>query len=168
MLDQVLRDRKRVGEHLQPPVAEEVHHLKCRAAGVHDDRIAVVAERHRRFGDRPLLLDVDGLADLERTPGDADELRRMQRLGAAAHAPQPPLKVQRGDVAPNRRFRRIGHGDQLADRDDRALLHGIQDELVALALVHPPLGTCSLLPTSIAAGTRRVNQFPSFSSIVRV
>ena len=60
----------------------------------------------------------------------------MQRLGAAAHAAQPPLDVQRGDVAPDRGLGGRGQLDQLLNRRDRLLLHGAQDEPVALAFVH--------------------------------
>ena len=69
-------------------------------------------------------------------PAMPTKLRRMQRFGAAAHAPEPSLNMQCGDVAPDRRLGGRRHLDELSDGRDRPLLHSVQDELMALALVH--------------------------------
>ena len=66
------------------------------------------------------LRDVQRLVDAERPAGEADELRRSERLGAAAHPAQPLLHVQRGDVAADRRLGRLGQLDQLLHRRRQA------------------------------------------------
>ena len=55
MLEQVLGDRKGIGEDLQPAVGQEMHHLEGGGAAIDDDRLAVLAERHRLARDGPLL-----------------------------------------------------------------------------------------------------------------
>ena len=64
----------------------------------------------------------------ERPAGEADELRRSERLGAAAHAAQPLLHMQRSDVAPDRRLGRAGQLDQILHGHDRLFLDGGQDD----------------------------------------
>ena len=119
---------------------QEMHHLERRGAGIHDDGLAVGAERHGGPGDGALLLDVDRLADLEGAAGDADELRRMQRLGAAAHAPEPPLRRAARRCRAGSSPRRCRSSRRARRWWRPAAPDGIQDELVALALVHrPPL-----------------------------
>jgi hypothetical protein len=44
----------------------------------------------------------------------------VQRLGAAAHAPEPPGHMQRADIAPDGCLRGAGQFDQLTDGDHRA------------------------------------------------
>ena len=99
---------------------------------------------------------------------DADELRRMQRLRAAAHASEPPLNMKRGDVAPDRRLGGRRHRDKLPDRGDRPLLHSVQDELMPLALVHRlPRTRIFSLPHLLRLPSGSVNQLRSNSFMVR-
>ena len=68
------------------------------------------------------------LVDGKGPAGQADELRRGDRLGAAAHPAQALLDMQGRDVAPDRRLGRVRQVDHLLHRHDRLFLDGGQDE----------------------------------------
>ena len=113
-----------------------MHHLEGRRAAIDDDRLAVAAELDGLPGDGALLVDVKRLVDAERPSGKADELRRRQRLGAAAHPAKALLHMQRGDIAADRGFGRTRQLDEFLYGGDRLFLNRGQDDPMALFLVH--------------------------------
>ena len=73
--------------------------------------------------------------DRERPAHEAALLRRVDRLGAAAHAAQPALHMQRRDIAADRRFRRARHFDEFGDGRHGPRLDGGQNDAVAFGFV---------------------------------
>ena len=60
-----VRDGEGVRDDLQSQVEKELRHLEGRGAAVDDDRLAVLAERGGRPGDRPLAFQEQPFAVLE-------------------------------------------------------------------------------------------------------
>ncbi|MCY1238449.1 hypothetical protein D9M72_511890 [compost metagenome] len=113
-----------------------MHHLEGGGAAIDDDRLAILAERHRLLGDRLLLAGVQAFVDLERPTGKADELRRVDRLRAATHPAQLLLHMECRNVAPDRRLGTVGQIDQFLDGDDGFFLNRRQNDPVSFFLVH--------------------------------
>ncbi|MNL55157.1 hypothetical protein D3C87_1785420 [compost metagenome] len=79
------------------------------------------------------------LIDLEGPASQPDELRRIDRLGPAAHAPQPLLHVEGCNIAPDRRLGTVGQIDQFRHRDHGLFLNRRQNDPMSFFLVHPLL-----------------------------
>jgi hypothetical protein len=94
--------------------------------------------------------------------GQPYELRRRDRLGAAAHATQALLHVECSNIASDRRLGRFRQIDHLLHRHDRFFLDGRQDQAMALFFVHG-----SSLEVIYASPASSVNHFRSKFLIVQ-
>ena len=129
-------DGEGIRQNLKTDTGKMMHHLEGRRAAIDDDRLAFAAESRGLLGDRALFALLDRAGGLERQARNLAEGRRLQSLRAAANALQLLAQSERGDIAPRRRFGRLGKPRQFLHGRHRASLNHADDDPVSVAFVH--------------------------------
>ncbi|MCY1558536.1 hypothetical protein D9M68_954810 [compost metagenome] len=104
-MDEEFGDGEAVGEDAETLGRQVMHHLEGGGAAIDDDRLAIAAHLRGRPANCALLRDIDRFVDREGPTHQPALRRRVDRLGPAAHPAQPPLLVERRNVAANGGFR---------------------------------------------------------------